>query len=172
MDLKTQLLKEHSKENTLQIVDYIGQSTKRYAQLWQLVKTAEPPVPQRASWVLDHSPISYSKKVLPFLSEMIDEIQNLEHHDAIRRNVMKILAATSDIPEDQSAVLFDFCVELVINKNTAIAIKAFAMDVMVNIAMPFEELRNEVKVVLEDQVKHGSKGVKSRANKLLKKLNI
>jgi len=166
MDMQLELSKEHSKENSQIIADYIGHSPERYAALWNLIKTAEAPIPQRASWVLDHSSFSYSPAIQPFISDMILEIQK-PVHVAVKRNVMKILAATPEIPEDLSASLFDTCINWIIEKKTAVAVKVYAIEVVAKIALPYKELREEVKVVLEDQLKHGSAGVKVRARRMI-----
>jgi len=169
MNIRTQLLLEHSKENTQKIADYIGKSRKRYKELWEIIKHAEAPIPQRGSWVLSHSPISFSPAVIPFIPEMIEEVQK-PVHDAIKRNVMKIIATIDEIPEEVSASFFDLCIDWAIDKNTSIAIKVYSMEIAGNIAMPYEELRNEVIVVIEDQMEHGSAAIKSRGRRLLKKL--
>lgn len=166
MNVQEQLLITHSKENSQKIADYIGNDQKRYTALWELVKNGEPPIPQRASWVLDHIPMSYTPAIDRYLPEMIATLEK-PVHDAVKRNIVKILAQAA-IPEDYSASLFDRCIDWLIDAKTAIAIKAHCMDIAAKIAMPYPELREELKVVIKDQMNHeGSKGIVSRGRKVL-----
>ncbi len=171
MDIKTQLLQAYSKENSQKVAAYIGNNSKRYRVLWNLVISEDPDVVKRAAWTLDHCDISYNDKVLPFLPEMMTELEKTKV-GSIKRTVLKIFSNVDNIPEDYSARLFDLCMDWIINKKTEIAPKVHAMEVAANIAMPYKELREEVILVIEDQMKHGSAGVKSRGRRLLKRLKI
>ena len=157
MNIREQLLLIHSKENSQKIAAYIGKNLKRYTALWEMVQHDDPPIPQRGSWVLDHCPMSYTSDIKTFVPEMIDLLE-LPVHDAVKRNLVKILAQ-ADIPEDRSSSLFDHCIDWIIDAKTPIAIKAHCMDIAANIAMPFPELLEELKVVIKDQMEHGSKGL-------------
>ncbi len=168
MDIKQQLIAEHSKENSQKIAKYVGRDLRRYRKLWKLVVEAEPPIPQRAAWVLDHCPMSYTPKINPLLPEMIAHLER-PSHDGVKRNIVKILAQ-ADIPEDHSSALFDRCIEWLISAKTAIAVKAHCMDIAANIAMPYPELREEVAVVINDQMAHGSKGIVSRGKQVLARM--
>jgi hypothetical protein len=46
------------------------------------------------------------------------------------------------------------------------------MEAAAKIAMPFPELSAEVRFVIEEQMKHGSAGIKSRGRKLLRLLTL
>jgi len=50
MDIKTALLEEHSKAQTLRIVKYIGTDQKRFDTLMELFYKEEYRVVQRAAW--------------------------------------------------------------------------------------------------------------------------
>lgn len=165
MDIREQLLQEHSKENTHLIADYIGKNNKRYQELWELVRDGEPPLPQRGSWVLTQLPVSDRH-----VSEMITALENPGNHDAVKRHLLKILSM-ADIPEDHAAALFDRCLDWLSDPATAVAVKVYCMDIATTIALPYPELREELKVIIEDQMKHRkTMGILSRGRKMLKKL--
>ena len=166
MNLREQLLKEHSKKNSERIAAYIGEDKERYLDLWRLVKTGLPPIPQRAVYALDHCALSYTPTIYPLMPEMIQLLQQ-DVHVAIKRNLMKMFAGAATIPEDLTAELFDLCLKWMVEKKTAIAVKAHTMQVAYNIAKPYPELRNELRYVLNEQIKHGSKGIISRGKRIL-----
>lgn len=171
MDLKAQLLTKYSKDNNQLIANYIGMNAKKYRLLWDLVKEGEKGICQRASWAMGHCAFSYSPKIQVFIPEMIAEIKN-PVHVAVKRNVMKILSEVDEIPEDLSAAFFDLCIDWIIDKHTSIAVKVYAMEVAAKIAMPYKELRDELKMLFEEQLKHGSAGVKVRARRLIKQMSV
>jgi sugar-specific transcriptional regulator TrmB len=166
MDILSELLQDRSKEHIQQIADYIGSDTKKYRKLWKLVQSDDDIISQRAAWVLDHCTLSRTEAVLPFLPEMIEEMKK-PVSEAVKRNVMKLISEAPSIPEDQSASLFDLCLNWVIDKHTPIAVKVHCMQTAAKIALPFPELREEVRLVIEEQMKHGSAGIRSRGRKLL-----
>jgi hypothetical protein len=169
MNLRDQLLLEHSKSNTARIVAFLGRSQKRYRELWELVKGGEHPIPQRGSWVLDESLIAQSKSVERYLSEMIAELAK-PTHDAVKRHILRILIR-AEIPEDSSVALFDQCLFFLSDPNSAIALKVFGMEIATRTAMPFPELREEVAFLIQEQMKpRGSMAILSRGKRLLKRL--
>ena len=54
MDLKTEIIKEHSKAQTLKIVHHIGSDQKRFDELVKLILENEKIVTQRAAWVMSN----------------------------------------------------------------------------------------------------------------------
>ena len=51
MDLRAELLEEHSKRQALRVADYIGNDPERFADLMCLFFGNEYRVTQRAAWV-------------------------------------------------------------------------------------------------------------------------
>jgi hypothetical protein len=108
--------------------------------------------------------------ISPFVADLIKALPNFLH-TGIRRNILKIFT-TEPIPEDYQVFMFDHCLDWVISKKEPIAVKAYAMDILVNIAMQEPDLKNEVIPVILDIMPGGSAGVKARGIKMLKKLGF
>jgi hypothetical protein len=49
-------------------------------------------------------------------------------------------------------------------------VKVFGMTVLANLCEKLPELKNELRIIIEDQMPYGSAGFKSRGSKILKKL--
>ena len=169
MNLRDQLLLALSKANTAKIVAHIGNDEKLYRELWELVKNGEAPLPQRGSWVLDESFIAQTKSIAKYLPEMIAELAK-PVHDAVKRHILRILIR-AEIPEDSSAALFDQCLYFLSDPKAAIALKVYSMEIATKIAMPFPDLREELKIIIQDQMTHcGTMAILSRGRRLLKRL--
>ena len=76
-----------------------------------------------------------------------------------------------DIPEEYQGVLYDFGTELILDIKEPVANKVFAMTMMYNIALPFPELLEELKMILETQYPYEMPGYKSRTRKLVSQIN-
>lgn len=170
MDLKTTLLAEHSKAQTMKIVNYIGNNQKRFDQLLDLFLTNEYRISQRAAMAVGHACDAHPYFIEPHLEKVIKNLQDNSVHDAIKRNTVRILQDI-DIPEDLLGLAADICFDYLNDPKIAVAIRVFSMTVLFNICKKEPELANELKLVIEDHYEHGTTGFKSRGKKVLKQLN-
>lgn len=169
MDLESSLLAEHTKANAMAISKYIGHDPDRFAELWQLIKTGEPPVPQRASWVLDTCLEAHPVLLEPYVAEAVSLLSK-PNHNAVHRNLTKVLSRIL-IPEDLQGNLYDLCINWLINPQIAVAVKVHSMTIAANIAAGIPELEEELSFVIKDQMEFNSSGFKARGRHILKKLN-
>ena len=75
------------------------------------------------------------------------------------------------IQEKHQGILFENGLILLNKKNTATAIKTWIIEVLMKISQPYEELQNELKIVLESQIKTASVGIKGKMTKVIQKIN-
>ena len=171
MNIKEQLLVEHSKENTNKICAYIGNDKSKLDLLITHYFAKEYRISQRSAMVLsaifDHNP----NMVKPYINQLIDGLKDNKHHVAIKRNTIRILQFV-EIPEDRMSELFDLCLENIISVKEPIAVKAFSMTVLLNVCKKFPELKLEVIPILELELERNeSAGVINRGKKVLKALH-
>lgn len=169
MDLEKLILADRSKPKIIQIVKMIGNDLKRFAQLWKILMTGEKPLPQRAAWILEYCIIAHPDLLTPYYKDAITLLKNRNLHNAIHRSVSKSLSNTI-IPEEYHGELFSICMDLLLSPNTKIAIKAHCMEVAFQIATPYEELQEELSLVIKELLPNGSAGIRSRGNRILKDL--
>lgn len=170
MNLLTEILKENSRYNVNRVVRIIEDNPELVKELVSLTLMRDIKIPSRASWILSHCNESMPGIVSPFAAELIKALPAFLH-TGTRRNILKIFT-TEPIPEDYQVFMFDSCLEWVVSKKEPIAVKAYAMDILVNIAMREPDLKNEVIPVILDIMPNGSAGVKARGIKMLKKLGF
>ncbi len=169
MNLKEQLLKEHSRNNTDYITRFIRNSPAKFKQIIEIIYNAEPPLPQRAAWLLAIVNALHPELLTPYLAKFINTIKEFEV-DAVRRNMMVVLASQT-IPEDLQAKLIDTCFELIDLPQEKVVVKVHAMQAIANIAKIHPELTGELNLVIEEQLPHSSAAFKARARMIMKELN-
>jgi hypothetical protein len=166
MDVRKQLLFRHSKENTNLIVSYIGDSQKLFDQLMKLFMADEYRVTQRAAWVVGDIARIYPELIVPHFKKMVLNLRKPFLHDAVKRNTLRILQE-SDIPKVLWGDAADICFNFMLSKTEPIATKVFSMTVLFNISKDVPEFREELAIIIEDQLPYSSAGFKSRGKKTL-----
>lgn len=169
MDIKKELLKEHSKAQAVKISNYIGDAPEKFDELITLFLADEYRVTQRAAWVVSHCADQYPELIEPHLEKLILNLKN-KVHVAVKRNTVRVLQDV-EIPEELLGETADICFTLMQSGEETIAVKVFAMTVLGNICVKFPELKNELIPLIEDQMPYGSAGFKSRGKKILKNLS-
>lgn len=170
MKLRDELLKEHSKANCMRIVQWIGDSGERFAQLVNLFINDEYRVVQVAAWplsyVLEAHP-GLAKKHLPVL------LRNLDKPDAIpavKRNILRALQ-TVPIPKKHHGMVMNHCFNYISDPTEKPAVKAFSLTVLENLSQTYPDIRGELKLIIESSIEHESPAFISRAKKILKRMS-
>ncbi|WP_295124084.1 hypothetical protein [uncultured Chitinophaga sp.] len=170
MDLRNAILEEHSREQTLKIAAWIGKDKKRFAALLQLFLHDEYRVVQRAAWTLRHVAEHHPPIITPHLDEIVERLGHDGIPVAVKRNVMAVLQQIQ-IPEKLHGEVMNYCFDFLQDPQETIAVKAFCMTILGNLAQSYPEIKNEIVLVIEDLLEQGaSAGIRSRAKKTLKAL--
>ncbi|MEO1628084.1 MAG: hypothetical protein AAFV25_23245 [Bacteroidota bacterium] len=170
MDLRQAILTEHSKQQTLRIVNYIGRDQSRFDQLMHLFLTDEARITQRAAWALSHCADRQPALFRSHLEAMIDNLQQEGLHDAIKRNSLRILAM-QDIPEELQGSLANLCFDHLADPQEKVAIRIYAMQVLYNFCKVEPDLAGELRILIEEHMEHGSAGFRSRGRRILRALD-
>ncbi len=170
MNIKEELLKEHSKNQTIKIVNYINNDKILFKELMELFLKDEYRVVQRASWVVSYCGIKYPELIKPYLKKMIAKIKEPDIHHAVKRNIVKVWEEV-DIPDKLSGEIYTICFNFLQSVDEPIAVKAFSMTVLEKICLKHHELKNELKIIIEELLPFGSAGIIARGKKVLKHLS-
>jgi hypothetical protein len=169
MDIRAEILREHSKAQVVRIVEYVGADHDRFAKVMQLFLAGEYRVTQRLAWVLGDCAAQYPHLIAPYVGQMIQLIAQQPHlHNAVRRNVLRLLQWV-EIPAEYQGLAAEISFGYLSDADVPIAVRVFAMTVLDRIAQRHPELRQELHFVLEQQLPYQSPGFVSRARKLLKR---
>jgi hypothetical protein len=154
MNLKEVLLEDHSLVNVVKIRDWVLQSKSNLKKLMAMFLGSDKKCAQRASWV--------ASKVHEIRPEWLDTYQN----DLI----ISLEKQSMHIAEANQGKLLEIVFERLMDAKEELAVKAFAMTVAYNLALPYPELQQELKIIIQDQLPFATSSFKSRAHKILRKI--
>ena len=124
---------------------------------------------QRAARSVNYCAEYKSEWIYPFYKRLVKKLTN-PPHDALKRNTLRMFEFM-DIPEKHMGELADLCFKFLDSATEPVAVRVFAMSVLLKIVLVYPELKDELKVMIEDHMPYGSAGFKSRGRKILKELN-
>ena len=167
MDLRNQILSEHTKANCQMIVEWVGNDQSRFDELFHLFLHDEYRVTQRAAWPMGNCAIAHPSFMKKNMGKLIRNLQKPNIHDSIKRNTLRFLQQI-DIPSKYEGMIMNTCFEYVENPKEAVAIKAFSLSILGRLAKKYPEIIPEIKLLIEDQARYQTAAFKSRAKKVLK----
>lgn len=169
MDLESQLLREHSKKNTVKIAEWVGDDRRRLSTLMTLFLKGETLTAQRAAWVVSTLAEGHPGLFRRYLGRMLCRLQEPGIHDAVKRAVVRVLE-DEDVPRELLGAAATVCFEQLSSAAAPIAVKCYSMTVLLHIAEEEPELGRELQLVIEQQLPYASAGFRARAKEVLNQL--
>jgi hypothetical protein len=169
MDISKEILREHSKTQTNKIVKYVGKSPQRFKALVDVFLAGPFRVTQRAAWPLTYCVENFPELIKPHLKTILNHLKKPGIHDAVKRNTVRLLQFIT-IPEKYQGQVADLCFQYLRDTREPVAIRVFSMTVLTEIARSNPELKQEIVILIEDQLPYASAAFRSRAKKVLKVL--
>lgn len=169
MDFTSTILSNHSKEIATQIADYVGRNESRFEKLIEIYLAGPYRITQRSAWPIGLCVERHPELILPHLRRLLTFIKKPGNHVAVARNTLRLLQFVV-IPTKYQGEVVDLCVGFLKLPKTAIAIKVFAITVLGKIAQREPGIKNEIVIMIEDQLPYASPAFVSRASKVLKDL--
>ncbi|MBX3241545.1 MAG: hypothetical protein KIT80_11205 [Chitinophagaceae bacterium] len=169
MDIRETLLKEHSRSQCNRIVAYIGNHQERFDELVSIFLNDEFRIVQRAAWPLSYCVIEHPALIKKHLKKIVLNLKKDGLHNAVRRNTVRLLQHV-EIPEFLQGEVMNICFGYVADPKEAVAVKAFSLTVLQNLAKTYPEIIPELKLLIEEQMPHQTAAFKSRAKKVLKQI--
>ena len=168
MDLKTQLLEAHNRQNADLIVQWIGTRKERFDELLKLVLFGDFKISQRASWPLSISAIKKPSFIKEHFAEIIENLKRTDIHNGVRRNTLSIFVYGA-IPDMFEAQIMDLCFNFLLDPNETAAIKSASLGILEKLTKKYPEILPELTIILEDQLSYGATSFKTKAARILKK---
>lgn len=165
MNLREEILKEHSKAQCNKIVNWIGNSQKKFDELFNLFLNDKYRVTQRAAWSVSYSVIANPEFIKNNFSRLINNLKKPGLHNSIKRNSIRLLQHVS-IPKKFHGDIMEICFRYIESPTEPVAIKAFSLTVLCNLSKQYPEILPEIKLLIEEQWPHQTAAFKSRAKKL------
>lgn len=169
MDIKAEILQEHSKQQAEKIAAWVGSDKKRLAQLIDVFLNGDSVLTQRSSWIVNLVNDKQPELVLPYLEQLVNRMNEPGVHVAVKRNVVRILEHTQDMPEALHGPVMNACFDFLADPKEAIGVHCFSMVVLDNLSKVYPELRQELVALIEERLEQGaSAGFKVRARRIMK----
>ncbi len=166
MDIRHALMAGHSKQQTMAIVEFIGDDAQRFAELMKLFFAGEYRLTQCAAWPMSCCAEQQPQLILPYLPKLLDCLKRNDQHDAVKRNVLRLLQYI-EIPRRFAGKVYAHCVDFIDDPEEPIAVRAFAMTVATRIAKSEPDLMNELRLIVSKHLPHSTAAFRVRAREIL-----
>ena len=170
MNIKTALLKGHSKKQCDAIVKWIGNDQKKFDELFYLFLNDEYRIVQRAGWPISYCVQKYPGLIKKHFAKLLKNLDKKGIHEAVKRNTVRLLQYV-ELPEKFHGQVMDICFRYISSPAEAVAIKAFSITVLQHLAIQYPEIINEIKLVIKERWDYETVAFKTRAKKLLKEFS-
>ena len=167
-EIESILASGQSRKMANTVIDIILQEESRIDELMQCFFSDHLRTCQHAAWPVGILAEKHPTILLPYLRKMVSNLDEPKH-DAVVRNTLRTFQFI-DIPEELQSEVYDRCLEYLSNPKYPIAFTAFGMTVCADIAMQYQELREEVIAAIEYRMPHGSSGIRARGAKEMRRL--
>ena len=169
MNLREEILKEHSKVQCNKIVKWVGSDQQRFDELFYLFQHDVYRVVQRSAWPVSYCVTAYPKLIEKHWTEVITNLAKPNLPDAVKRNTIRFFQGI-EIPKKYHGDILNICFSYLESPTESLAVKVFSMSVLGNLAKYYPEIIPELKLMIEDQVPHQTIGFRTRARKVLKQI--
>src|SRR5690348_3803868 len=136
--------------NYAQLVEYVADNENRFNTLISTYIEGPYRVTQRTARALTLIASNNGSLLKPHFSRLIKALRNSEASTAYKRNTIRLFQFV-DIPHRYQGMLVELCFRFLMNKRETIAVKVFAMSVLEKLSRHSQELRRELRIVIEDQ---------------------
>lgn len=169
MDIRDELLQEHSRKQALRIARYACGSKAHFRELMQCFLSPEYRVAQRAAWSVSWAALRQPDMIRPYIRDLVACLNRTDIHPALIRNSVRVLEQMS-IPEKFHGELMNACFGFIETPATPAAIKAFSLTILFRLSDSYPEIRQELRLIIENRWETESPAFKSRARKILSAL--
>jgi hypothetical protein len=167
MNLRDVILEEHSKKQRNKIIEWVGDNQHKFDKLFDLFLHGDYRVTQRSAWPLSYCVIKYPHLVTKHFRKLISNLAKPNLHDSVKRNTVRLLHAI-DIPQKYEGEVMEICFKYLESPTEAVAIKAFSLSVLGNLARKYPGIVPEIKLIIEEQLPHQTAAFKSRVKAFYK----
>ena len=172
MNIRDELLKEkyYFKGHALKVSEFACSSPKHFKELMECFLSNEYRIAQRAAWSVSWGAQKHPELVKPYIKDLVAQLPRKDVHDAVIRNSVRILQQI-EIPEELHGELMNNCFGFIESPSTPSAIKAFSLTTLFNLSRNYPEIKQELKLLIEENWNNETAAFRSRGKHILKALN-
>ena len=110
--------------------------------------------------------ISHPEFIKNHFEKLINNLGKPNLHNSVKRNSIRLPEHVT-IPKKYQGKIMEICFSYVASATEPVAVKAFSLTVLGNLAKQYPDIIPEIKVLIDEQLPHQTAGFKSRAKTLL-----
>lgn len=166
MRIHEQLLKEHNAATTKLVAAHASVSRENFAELMECFLSNEYRLAQRAAAAVSYVAERNAEMIKPYLQTLVEQLNRSDVHPAVIRNSLRVLQHQVIPPELHSTIL-NTCFNFLETAHSPIAFKAFSLTILNNLSNTYPEIRQELRLIIDDKWDNESPGFKARARKII-----
>jgi hypothetical protein len=132
VNLRNEILKEHSKAQCTKIVSWVGSNQQRFDELFHLFLNDEYRVVQRSAWPMSYCVDAHPALISKHWKELMDNLKKPNLHDAVKRNSIRLMQEI-ELPEAYHGEIMDMCFKYLESPTEPLAVKVFSLSVIANL---------------------------------------
>jgi 8-oxo-dGTP diphosphatase len=142
-----------------------------FLKLFEYSNSSDNKLAFRASWTLTKVCDKFPEIIYPYLQQIVEALGKIENESTLR-SFLRILSMTdlNLITSREHGMLADLCFAKLNSGVSAIAVKAYSMEIIYRLAIIYPELANELSATINMLQGEGSAGMVARGHKVMKKL--
>jgi len=142
-----------------------------FIKLFQYSNSSDKKLAFRASWTLTKVCDRFPDLIYPYLNQIVESLNTIDNESTLR-SFLRILSLTDldKIDNRQHGLLADFCFGTLNSGFSAIAVKAYSMEILYKLSLIYPELANELSTSIRILMEDGSAGITARGSMIIRKL--
>ena len=142
-----------------------------FLKLFEYSLSTDKKLAFRASWTLTKVCDRFPELIYPYLEQIVENLSKIDNESSLRSFLRIIsLSELEKISSRHQGLLADFCFRALNSGFSAIAVKAYSMEILYKLSLVYPELANELSISIGMLMEDGSAGITSRGRAILKKL--
>ncbi len=164
-DLTTSLANDRSDANRQKWTAYLIKEQIELTQLTEILD-AEHPIGMRFTWLLGHLLAEAPTQVRPIVTYCFTH-RNQWTFPGIKRSIAKMLWLAG-VPEEIEGLVVDELFQWVLDPKVKVAVKVYSLEVLLSMVLKYPDLKEELLIVIDDQLDKNSIAFKVKAKKVIK----
>ncbi len=167
--LEQEILREHSKRQAMKIGRWVGMNRQRFGRLMQCYLQGESVLSQRAAWIMSYCGELHPHLLDGWIPRLLARVEEPGNHIGVRRNGLRVLRFVT-VPHRILGKVVAICFDELENPDSPVAVRVYAMDVLLGILENEPGLANEVLAVVHSILPNAGPGLSVCCRRAMKKL--
>jgi hypothetical protein len=150
--------------------DAVGNSSKRFRIVYDLMSSQNKQIAMRAARVVDIASENYPDLLIPYLDQIIQILPKLRNSSVKRCLLHSLYRYISQISDEKLGFLVDCCFTWFPLESEDISVRYYCMLILYSITKNNPELKYEFALIISDMLPCASTGLKLRGQKIIKEI--